>query len=66
MIADTIIIIMIVLSPVDTVKKEPIKLDMQKIKEASDRAASKAYEVTKEEYRKLLNTKYVVRLRTTK
>lgn len=66
MIADTIIIAIIALSPVDTVKKESIEINTQKLREASDRAASKAYEVTKEELHKLLNTKCVVQKRTTK
>lgn len=66
MIADTIIIIMIVLSPADTIKKEPVKIDMQKLRKASDRAASKAHEVTKEELCKLLNNRCIVRKRTTK
>lgn len=56
---------MIALSPVDSVKKEPVKIDMQKLREASDRAVSKANELTKEELYKLLNTKCIVRKRTT-
>lgn len=56
---------MIVLSPVDTVKKEPIKLDMQKFKEASDRAMKRAFEITKDDF-KLLNIKCIVPKRTTK
>lgn len=66
MIADTIIIIMISLSPADTVKKEPVRVDMQKLHEASDRASRKAYEVTKEELYKLLNKSSVVHKWTTK
>lgn len=66
MIADTIIIVMIALSLPDTVKKEPVRIDMQKLQEASDRAARKTYEATKEELHKLLNNKCVVHKRTTK
>lgn len=58
MIADTIIIIMIVLSPADTIKKEPVKIDMQKLRKASDRAASKAYELTKNNLEKMRRLKY--------
>ena len=57
---------MIALSPVDTVKKELVKIDMQKLREASDRASLKAYEATKEEFHKLLNNRCVVRLWTMK
>ena len=65
MIADTIIIIMITLSPVDSVKREPVIIDMQKLREASDKAAKRTYKVTKEELSKLLNNRCVVRNRTT-
>lgn len=65
MIADTIMIIIITLSPVDSIKKEPAKIDMQKLREASDKAAKRAYKVTKEELDKLLYNRCVVRLRTT-
>lgn len=54
MIIDTLVVI-VMLSPVDTVKKETPKIDYKKLFEAADGAFSRAWEQTKTERDKVLN-----------
>lgn len=54
MIADTIIIIMVILSPIDSVKQDAkqFKIDMQKLQDVSDKAARKATQKTCTDFKK--------------
>lgn len=55
MIIDTLVVIVMLVSPVDTVKRETPKIDYKKLFEASDKAFKQAWEQTKLERDKVLN-----------
>lgn len=48
MIIDTLVVIVMLVSPVDTVKKETPKIDYKKLFEAADEAFSRALERQKQ------------------
>lgn len=52
---DTLIIVIMLVSPVDTVKLQPHKYDLARLRQASREAALRASEATKEERDKILN-----------
>lgn len=55
MIVDTLVVIVMLVSPVDTVKRETSKIDYKKLFEAADDAFRQAWEQTKTEREKVLN-----------
>lgn len=52
---DTLIVIVILASPVDTVKQQPRMFDFARLEQASREAARQAWEETKAEREKILN-----------
>lgn len=55
MIVDTLVLIVMLISPVNMTKREPLKMDFVKLEEASTRAMRSALDKTKVERKKLLN-----------
>lgn len=55
MIIDTLVVIVMLVSPVDTTKRATPKTDYKKLFEVSDKAFKRAWEQTKEERDKVLN-----------
>lgn len=52
---DTLVVIIMLVSPVDTVKRQPRAIDFARLEQASREAARQATEATKEERDRLLN-----------
>lgn len=52
---DTLVIVIMLVSPVDTVKHQPHKYNLDHLRQASREAAWRASEATKEERDKILN-----------
>lgn len=52
---DTLVIVIMLVSPVDTVKHQPHKYDLARLRQACHAAAVQATEATKEERDKVLN-----------
>lgn len=52
---DTLVVIIMLVSPVDTVKHQPRKFDFSRLEQASREAARQATEATKEKRDKVLN-----------